>query len=37
MKTPYGNNYAFCDIYRLSGFKKPKISEMTSYAIELKH
>jgi len=35
MKTPDGNIYAFCDIYKLSGFKNPKISEMTSYAIEL--
>ncbi|WPP53030.1 nuclear transport factor 2 family protein [Catalinimonas niigatensis] len=26
--------YAFCDIYRLSGFKSGKIKEMTSYVIE---
>jgi len=25
--------YAFCDIYRFSGFKTPKIREMTSFVI----
>jgi limonene-1,2-epoxide hydrolase len=28
--------YAFCDIYRFSGFKNPKIKEMISYGIEVK-
>lgn len=36
MKMPGENKaYAFCDVYKFSGFKNPKISEMTSYAIEV--
>lgn len=27
---------AFCDVYKLSGFKNPRISEMISYTVELK-
>ena len=30
-----GKTYAFCDVYRLSGFKKPKIKEMISYVIDV--
>lgn len=29
--------YAFCDIYRLNGFKNAKIKEMTSYVVETDH
>lgn len=36
MKISDGEIYAFCDVYKFSGFKDPKITEMTSYAIELK-
>lgn len=36
MKIPGDDKaYAFCDVYTFSGFKNPKISEMTSYAIEI--
>lgn len=35
MKTADGNVYAFCDLYKFSGFKDAKIKEMTSYAIEV--
>lgn len=35
MKSAEGKTYAFCDVYKFSGFKNPKISEMTSYAIEV--
>lgn len=35
MHSPDGNRYAFCDIYKLRGFKKPKIKKMTSYVVEL--
>ncbi len=35
MKSPDGKVYAFCDVYKLSGFKNPKISEMISYAFEI--
>lgn len=35
MKTAGGEVYAFCDVYKFSGFKNPKISEMTSYAIPI--
>jgi len=28
-------NYAFCDIYSLSGFKTPKIKKITSYLIQV--
>lgn len=31
-----GPLYAFCDIYKFSGFKNPKINEMTSYVVEVK-
>ena len=30
-----GKEYAFCDVYRLTGFKNPKVSEMTSYVIDI--
>lgn len=30
-----GGAYAFCDVYRFSGFKNPKVKEMTSYVIEI--
>lgn len=36
MKTADGETYAFCDVYKFSGFKNPKITEMTSYAIKIK-
>lgn len=36
MKSKNGKKYAFCDVYKFSGFKDPKISEMTSYVIEVK-
>ena len=36
MRSTDGNQYAFCDVYKFSAFKDPKISEMTSYAIEVK-
>ncbi|WP_418500289.1 nuclear transport factor 2 family protein [Flagellimonas sp.] len=29
-------DYAFCDVYTLSGFKNPKIKEMKSYVIKIK-
>lgn len=35
MKTKGGKQYAFCDVYTFSGFKNPKISEMTSYVVEI--
>ena len=36
MKTESGHRtYSFCDIYRLSGFKNPKIRELTSYVMEV--
>lgn len=35
MKTTDGKIYAFCDVYKFSGFKNPKIKGMTSYAIEV--
>lgn len=38
MKMPGGSGngkaYAFCDVYTFSGFKNPKVKEMTSYVIE---
>lgn len=30
------SNYAFCDVYLFSGFKNPKIKELTSYVIKVK-
>lgn len=36
MKSKDGKQYAFCDVYKFSGFKDPKISEMTSYVVEVK-
>lgn len=36
MRPPNGKAYAFCDVYKFSGFKKPKVKEMTSYVLELK-
>lgn len=35
METSDGKRYAFCDVYRFSGFKNAKIKEMTSYALEV--
>lgn len=36
MKMPAGDKmYAFCDIYKFSGFKNPKVKELTSYVIEV--
>jgi ketosteroid isomerase-like protein len=35
MKSADGKRYGFCDVYKFSGFKNPKIREMTSYAVEL--
>lgn len=35
MESKDGKQYAFCDVYTLSGFKNPKISAMTSYVITL--
>lgn len=37
MKTAGGEVYAFCDVYKFSGFKNPKITEMTSYVIKVKY
>lgn len=36
MKSPDGKRYAFCDVYKFSGFKNPKIKKMTTYVIDLK-
>lgn len=36
MKSKDGKHYAFCDVYTFSGFKDPKISEMTSYVVEIR-
>ncbi|MFH5831933.1 nuclear transport factor 2 family protein [Halalkalibaculum sp. DA3122] len=36
MKTAGGERYAFCDVYKFSGFKNPRITEMTSYVIAVK-
>lgn len=36
MKSTDGKQYAFCDVYKFSGFKNTKISKMTSYVIEVK-
>lgn len=36
MKSAEGKTYAFCDVYKFSGFKNPKICKMTSYALEVK-
>ena len=36
MKSTKGKQYAFCDVYKFNGFKDPKISEMTSYVVEVK-
>lgn len=35
-KSDQNTAYAFCDVYTFSGFKNPKISEMTSYVVEVK-
>lgn len=35
MESPDGKRFAFCDVYKLSGFKNPKIKKMTSYVVEL--
>lgn len=35
MKAANGTQYAFCDIYKFSGFKNPKIRQITSYAHEV--
>jgi hypothetical protein len=36
MQSPDGKHYAFCDVYKFSGFKNPKIKKMTTYVIHLK-
>lgn len=33
MKRADGEAYAFCDVYKFSGFKNPEITEMTSYVV----
>jgi ketosteroid isomerase-like protein len=35
MKSAGGTRYAFCDVYKFSSSKDPKIREMTSYAVEI--
>jgi hypothetical protein len=35
MKAANGAQFAFCDIYIFSGFKNPKIRQITSYALEV--
>lgn len=35
MKSADGKIYAFCDVYKFSGFKNPRIKEMTSYVIDI--
>lgn len=30
-----GNSFGFCDVIKFSGFKNPKVKEMTSYVIEI--
>lgn len=35
MQASDGKTYGFCDVYKFSGLKNPKINEMTSYAIEV--
>ena len=35
MGTEDGKTFAFCDIYQFNGFRNPKISELTSYSIEV--
>lgn len=30
------SRFAFCDVYELSGFKKPKVKKLVSYVMELK-
>lgn len=37
MESKDGAQYAFCDVYTLSGFKSPKVSTLTSYVITLTH
>ena len=37
MTSKTGKRYAFCDVYTFNGFKNPKISEMTSYVVQVKH
>lgn len=37
MKMPDSEkSYAFCDVYKFSGFKNPKVKELSSYVIEMK-
>lgn len=36
MESPDGKHYAFCDVYKFSGFKNQKIKKITSYVIDLK-
>lgn len=36
MRSKDGKQYAFCDVYKFSGFNEPKISELTSYVVELR-
>lgn len=35
MQSKDGKQYAFCDVYKFSGFKNPKISEITSYVVDI--
>ncbi|HLR90789.1 MAG TPA: nuclear transport factor 2 family protein [Balneolaceae bacterium] len=37
MNSREGKQYAFCDVYELSGFKNPKITAMTSFVIPISH
>ncbi len=30
------SSYAFCDVYKLSGFKNPKVKEIKSYVLKIK-
>ncbi len=35
MKSKDGKKYAFCDVCKFSGFKNPRIAEITSYVLEV--
>ena len=36
MKSGENYTFAFCDVYKFSGFKNPKIKEISSYVIPIK-
>lgn len=36
MTSQNGKSYGFCDVYKLSGYKNPKVREMVSYVLDLK-